>query len=106
MKSIINIFFILSFFILNSYCCADQYDDAMKKILAEKNIIYGSWGPIKGSSLYIAVQDDGSKQDGFAAYLCLILNDYKIKGVVIHIMTPENFKKLNTNEDLGRFICE
>jgi hypothetical protein len=78
----------------------------MKAILAEKTVIHASWGPVKGSSLYVSVKDDGTNRDGFAQFLCLILTDYEIKGLIIHIMTPENLKNFNTDDDLGKFICE
>ena len=85
---------------------ADNYDKAMKEIKAEKKVLDASWGPYKGSSLYVAVENDGTKRDGYAQYLCMVLNDYNIKGVVIHVMTLKNMKKYNTKNDLGNYICK
>jgi hypothetical protein len=61
----------------------------MKEIRAEKKIIYATWGPTKGSSLYVAFKDDGSDRTGLAQYLCLILGDYKLHGIIVHVMTSE-----------------
>lgn len=85
---------------------ADKYDAAMKEIRAEKKVIDATWGPIKGPSLFVAVKDDGSRRDGFAQYLCLVLKDHNISGVIIHIMTYKNFLKYNTKKDIGYSHCK
>lgn len=83
-----------------------KYDAAMAEIRAERSIIAASWGPYKGASLYVAVKDDGSRRDGYAEYLCMILRGHDLRGVVIHVMTPSDYKDYNTGNDLGRHICE
>lgn len=85
---------------------ADKYNDAMQEILSEKNILDASWGPYKGSSLYVSVKDDGTRRDGLAQYLCLILKDYGISSVSIHVMNPVDMKNFDTDKDLGRHICK
>lgn len=78
----------------------------MQEILNEKTVLDASWGPYKGPSLYVSVKDDGTKRDGFAQYLCLILKDHDISRVIIHIMKPIYMKNFDIEHDLGRHICE
>jgi hypothetical protein len=101
---ILMVTFCMMFFA--SYCFADNYDNALKEIKAEKKVLDASWGPFKGSSLYVAVKDDGTNRTGYAQYLCIILHDHNIKGIIIHVMTLNDMRKFNTDNDLGRFICE
>lgn len=85
---------------------SSRYDEAMAEILKEKSVLNASWGAAKGPSLFVAIKDDGSRRDGLAQTFCLILKGHSISGVVVHVMSPQNFKNFNTEEDLGRCACK
>lgn len=106
MKTLTLICALFGMLLSSSDVLADKYDNAMQEIMSEKNVLDASWGPYKGPSLYVSVKDDGTKRDGFAQYLCLILKDHGISSVIIHVMKPVDMRNFDTSKDLGRYICE
>lgn len=106
MKALTLICTLFCILLSSSDVLADKYDNAMQEIMSENNVLDASWGPYKGPSLYVSVKDEGTKRDGFAQYLCLILKDHGISGVIIHVMNSVDMKNFNTDKDLGRYICE
>ena len=76
----------------------DNYKAAMDEIRAENKVINAVW--VGDITLWVGVKDDGTRRDGYAQYICLLLHDHKINNVYIHIMEPWNVKK-----ELGYFAC-
>lgn len=53
----------------------------------------------EGRSLWVGVSDDGTRRDGYAAYLCELVRENKGPKVVIHI------KDASTAAELGSHDC-
>jgi len=105
MKKISYLFLSMSFFCflfpLTSY--SDKYDDALKEIESEKLVVSASWG-VTNSSLFVGVRDNGTARDGYAQYICLLLSDYKINDVIVHIMDGIAIG-YGKHKELGKSVC-
>ncbi|KAB2781200.1 hypothetical protein [Brucella anthropi] len=84
-------------------------EKAVTAIIADNSKIVEAMFPNDArNSFWVSLRDDGSRQDGFAEYLCLALHEQGMpKGdfVVIRIWDAGAMAR-NEMEEIGRFDCQ
>lgn len=60
-------------------------DAALAAVISEKRVLDATWSSPSDRILVAAVQDDGSRRDGFAEYLCLVLAEHGVRGGMVFI---------------------
>lgn len=83
----------------------DWREKAVPMVKGEKKVVDATF-PQPGS-LWVSVRDDGSKRDGFASYLCLVLADAGMGAkdfVVIKVWDAASMARGEMKE-LGRNEC-
>lgn len=82
-------------------------DKSIAALHEEPKIVEVLFNQDSAQSLWISVQDDGTRRDGFAEYACVILHDsgMPIGGfTVIHIYDAK-FMAAGEMNEIGRFDC-
>jgi len=82
-------------------------EKAITAIRQEPKVADASWPNGNGPSLWITMRDDGTRRDGYAESMCLILGQHGMQAgdfIVIHIydaaaMTKDEFR------EIGRYDC-
>lgn len=80
--------------------------EALEEIKAEQNVVEAMWS--RPSILWVSMRDDGSRRDGYADYLCMVLRDHgkpdkdriRIRIWDAYAMAREELK------DIGSSWCE
>lgn len=60
--------------------------DAAKAVQAEKRVTRTGWMNLNPPILWATIENDGTRQDGFAGYLCLVLAGHDIHGGSVRIL--------------------
>ncbi|WP_146226090.1 hypothetical protein [Phyllobacterium leguminum] len=78
----------------------------LEKIKGEKKVRDAIWS--QGISLWVALDDDGTKRSGFGEYLCLVLNQAgRPKGRFVAISLLDYAAMLRQeHKELGKAICQ
>jgi len=56
--------------------------------------------------LYVTVEDDGTNRNGYAEYLCQLLNDYKATANWVKVIKVNSTKDINRDNDYGVLLGE
>jgi hypothetical protein len=80
---------------------ADKYDAALAAVKTEPKVKSAAWGP-SNVVLFVGVFDDGSRRDGFAEYVGLILVEHGIRSATVHVMDEASALR-GEGKILGRF---
>jgi len=81
------------------------YDSAIQEIIAEPQVVEASWGPLSNATLFVSMRDNGSRRDGFAQYLCLLLVQKDIHGTNIRILDAASLSR-GDGKLIGEDWCE
>lgn len=79
-------------------------DEALAAVKKENAVRSAAWLNRKPASLLAGVIDDGSRQDGYAEYLCTVLADHEIQGAIVRVMDVASAAR-SEGQDLGRADC-
>lgn len=63
---------------------AENIDAALEAIKKEEKVL--DLTLTEADVLYISVQDDGTRRDGYAGYICQVLDEYGVRGKRIKIV--------------------
>ncbi|MFI9653938.1 hypothetical protein ABGV17_04300 [Guyparkeria sp. GHLCS8-2] len=80
---------------------ADQLAAALNVVEAEPKVISAAWQDESLPSLLVGVADDGTRRDGYAESICLILAEQRVYGGVVHVL--DNYAEGRT--ELGKHWC-
>jgi len=78
---------------------------ALAAIKAEPEVKDAAWNSESLPSLLAGVINDGTRQDGYAQYLCLVLYRHGIKGGVVRVMDAGAATYRNEWVELGKAWC-
>ena len=70
-------------------------DKALQALKTEQKVVDIGW---EGSSLWVGVFDDGTRRDGYAAYLCEVVREAKAEPVTITVKDVQSGLTLGRNE--------
>ncbi|MDG4866574.1 hypothetical protein P8631_00920 [Guyparkeria sp. 1SP6A2] len=79
----------------------EQLADALEAVEAEPKVISAAWQDESLPSLLVGVADDGTRQDGYAEYICMVLAEQRVYGGVVHVM--DNYAE--DWAELGKHWC-
>lgn len=86
----------------------DEWNARLARALAavrkEKQVRDASWLNERPASLLAGVIDDGSRQDGYAQYLCSVLADHELHGGTVRVMDVAAAVR-NEWRELGKADC-
>lgn len=86
---------------------ASWKENALQAVRDEKTVVEAIFPQGSNNSFWASMRDDGTRRDGFAEYICLVLHDSGMpKGsfLVIHIWNAAEMAKGNMRE-IGRSEC-
>lgn len=84
---------------------SDWRDAALEEVKTERAVIEAMFS--QSISLWVSVRDDGTRRDGFARYLCLVLSDAgkpTDEFVVVHVWDAAKMARQEMVE-LGKAEC-
>lgn len=79
----------------------EQLDAALIEVKAEEKVFDASWQDTSIPSLNARLFDDGSRRNGYAGYLCMLIAEHGINGGavrIIDVVRPDNV--------LGQSVCK
>lgn len=82
-------------------------EEAINAIRQEPKVADASWPNGNGPSLWITMRDDGTRRDGYAESMCLILGQHGMQAgdfIVIHIYDAAAMIRDELRE-IGRYDC-
>lgn len=91
-------------FMLVGQAATASWDSALDAIRAEPKVVdLVRKGPI----LYVGMQNDGSRRDGYAQYLCEVLREERVddRSVDIHIIDIAELNATNKWKKMGSNVC-
>lgn len=87
-------------------------EKALKLVKQEKRVLDAFWRMPSRNVLYVAMQPDGGRKDGFAEYLCMLLADAgapKGQMKMVQIYDPATFRayreKTGSGRSMGMAAC-
>ena len=87
-------------------------EKALKLVKQEKKVLDAFWRMPSRNVLYVAMQPDGGRKDGFAEYLCMLLADAgapKGQMKMVQIYDPATFRayreKTGSGRSMGMAAC-
>ncbi len=92
-----------------TYLCAESGKEALVKHFqgsAEKTALDATW---KSSTVFaVGVRDDGTRRDGYAQYVCLVLPDFGLSpaGTLIQIIDVVKLNSTGNWVTLGQTFCK
>ncbi len=82
-----------------------QLQAALNEVLSESKVVDAAWGEgAPGAVLYAGLKDDGTRRDGYAEYLCLVLADHGLRGGMVYVVDYRNFSR-GARQRLGHAQC-
>jgi hypothetical protein len=81
---------------------------ALGLLKVEPKVVESPFNQDSPHSLWVSVDDDGTRRDGYAQYLCLVLYDawMPVGGyTVVHVYDAAAIAA-GENREIGRFDCE
>lgn len=82
-----------------------QLQAALNEVLSESKVVDAAWGEgAPGAVLYAGLKDDGTRRDGYAEYLCLVLADHGLRGGMVYVVDYRNFSR-DARQRLGHAQC-
>lgn len=89
---------------------SDWREAALAAVQSEPKVVEAAWPNDSQTSFWVSVRDDGSRRDGYAEYLCMVLKSNGMpsgimNGVTIHVWDQAEMRRGKLKE-LGRNICE
>lgn len=79
-----------------------QLDAALHEVNSEEIVFDASWQDIATPSLVARVFDKGTRRDGYAGYLCMILSEHGINGGVVRVIDVVS----KDRKELGQAKCK
>jgi hypothetical protein len=79
-----------------------QLDAALSEVKMEEKVFDASWQDTELPILVARMFDDGSRRNGYAGYLCMLLSEHGINGGVVRVVDVVG-KEMR---ELGRASCK
>ena len=79
-----------------------QFDGALEEVKAEEMVFDAFWQDRSHPTLVARVFDNGSRWNGYAGYLCMLLSEHGISGGVVRVIDVVSEEQ----EELGQSMCK
>jgi len=81
---------------------------ALKEVRKEKSVVEAMFPENANSSFWVSMRDDGSRRDGFAEYICLVLKDNGMPSAEFIVIRVWDSNRLANDQlhEIGRNECQ
>ncbi len=115
MRGILSMIFLLIFMVFPATAeekLKPWQEKALHLVKEEKKVLDAFWRMPSRNILYVAMQPDGGRKDGFAEYLCMLLADAgapKEEPRIVEVFDPTTFRgyldKTGSGSSMGIAAC-